>query len=348
MKLVRVLAGALLLSLAAIGAALWYATRYQNQLVSLILTQLAQRTGLQIQPSAARLGLGARLVVVLNDSRVMIDHREIARLGVIRAVFSYWALLHRTGLPLYALVLDRGSISVTGPAGEATVSSPAASRLQSLLHSLDELSSISRRFDLIDLSITGQNQQVLSEHVNAVAYHEHYRHGVWPWILKFSADTAQGLIAAARFTGDLQLGKSSNDPASVARGTIWFWDLAQQRFKLGPFDGAAQLNGNLELKLTSNGEASGSFTLASDDSILSGTPLRSPLRLDRLSSQGNYRVSGTQADLIDCQLHRQQLPIAEFRATLLKPFASDRKISLSAGGITVNLAGAANWLRLLR
>ena len=81
MKLVRVLAGALLLSLAAIGAALWYATRYQNQLVSLILTQLAQRTGLQIQPSAARLGLGARLVVVL-------DYRlpELDGIGVLRQV----------------------------------------------------------------------------------------------------------------------------------------------------------------------------------------------------------------------------------------------------------------------
>jgi hypothetical protein len=348
MKLLRVLAATLFLLLAAIGAAVWYASRHQNQLVNLILTQLAQRTGLQIQASATRLGLGTRLVVVLEDSRVIIDHREIARLGAIRAVFSYWALLHRTGLPLYALVLDRGRISVSGAPSGAIDSSSAASRLEAVMHYFDELSSISRQFELVDLSLTRQNQQVLSEHVNAVAYHQHYRHGVWPWILKFSADSGQGLMAGVRFAGELQLGNSNNNPKSVALGTIWFWELARHRFKLGAFDASAQVNGAVEVKITGDAKATGSFTLASDDSIVSGDPLRSPVRLGRLWSQGNYRLSGTQAEVSDCQLHHQQSRVAEFRATMLNPFASDRTINFSFGGIAVDLTGAADWLRLLR
>ncbi len=111
MKFFRVLASGLLLVLLAVGVLLWYAAQYQNQLVNLILAQIGRRTGLEIEISGTRLGVGTRLVVVLEEPRVMIDHHETARLGVIRAVFSYWTLLHRAGLPLYSLVLDRRSIS---------------------------------------------------------------------------------------------------------------------------------------------------------------------------------------------------------------------------------------------
>ena len=140
MKFLRVLASGLVLLLAAVGVALWYAARHENQLVNLILAQIGKRTGLQIETSGTRLGVGTRLVVVLEAPRVMIDHHEAARLGVIRAVFGYGALLHRTGLPLYALVFDRGTICVTGEPGEPPTPRPTASRLATLTHYLEGLS----------------------------------------------------------------------------------------------------------------------------------------------------------------------------------------------------------------
>src|SRR5215469_3389103 len=121
MKILRLLASGLLLVLAAIGVGLWYAVHHENQLVDIILKQVGKRSGLEIQPSNVRLGLGSRLVIVLEGARVIVNRHEIARLAAVRVVFSYWTLLHRTGLPLYALVLDRGTISISSGSSETSI-----------------------------------------------------------------------------------------------------------------------------------------------------------------------------------------------------------------------------------
>jgi hypothetical protein len=348
MKFLRLLATGVLLLLGAIGAGLWYAAQHENQLVKLILAQVGERTGLQIQASGTRLGVGSRLVVVLEGSRVIIEHHEAARLGTIRVVFSYWALLHRTWLPLYALVLDRGAISITREPREAAASSSAASRLDTLTQYLEGLSGVSRRFDLVDITLLGENHRPLAEHVNGVAYHRHYRRGPWPWIVTFNAVSSQGSIAGARFSGDLELGLGRKNPGILADGRVWFWELPLHHIKLADFSASAHLEGDVKLALSADAQTTGKFTLATRDLVVDGPALTASLMLGSFWSRGDYHVSQSRADLSNFELDREHSPVLEAQASVLKPYASSRMVTFSASGIAVELAYTAKWLRSLR
>ena len=348
MKVLRVLASGLLLVLAAAGGGLWYVARHQNQLVSFVLAQVGQRTGLRIETSGTRLGIGARLVVVLEGPRVLIDHHEAAQLGAVRAVFSYWALLHRTGLPLYALVLDHGSINVSRGPEEAPAPGTAASRLEMLTHYLDRLSSISRRFDLVDVNLLGPNRQPFAEHVSIVAYHEHYRRGVWPWIVTFSAQTSRGAIAGAHLSGNLQLGNSSKRPATLAEGQVWFWELPLRRYPLADIDVSAHLNGGVKLLISADAQATGDFTLESRDLVVNGAAFSTAVALGSFWSRGDYSVSHARADVSNFELHHKQSPVLKADVRVLNPYESSRLLTFSATGTSFELANAAKWLRLMR
>jgi hypothetical protein len=337
-----------LLLLVAIGAGLWYAAQHENQLVGLILVQVAKRTGLQIETSGTRLGVGTRLVIVLEGPRVVIDHHEVARLGIIRAVFSYWALLHRTGLPLHTLVLDRGNISVPREPGEAPAPGSAASRLETLMHYLDGLSSVSRRFDLLDITLVGQDHQPLVEHLNGVAYREHYRGGPWPWIVKFNAQTGQSSLAGTQFSGDLQLGAGGKNPGILADGQVWFWELPLRHIKLADVSASAHLDGEVELAVSADAQTTGNFTLAMRDLVVDGPALSTSLMLGSFSSRGDYRVSQARAELSNFELHHEQSLVLEAHASVFNPYVSTRTFIFSASGLALELADSAKWLRSLR
>jgi hypothetical protein len=348
MKGLRVLAVGVLLLLVAAGGSLWWATEHEDQLVNLMLAQVGQRTGLEIEPSGTRLGLGTRLVVVLEKPRVMIDHREAARLGFIRVVFSYWALLHRTGLPLYALVLGRGTITVPREPSAAPAPGLVASRLETMMHYLDGLSAVSRRFDLVDVSLTGEDHRPLAEHVDAVAYRQHYRGGPWPWIVKFNAQTAQPVLAGTQFSGDLQLGVDKENPGTIAIGRVWFWQLPLRQIRLADFRASAHLDGEVKLAVSTDAQTTGNFSVKMRDLNVSGPALSTSLMLGNFSSRGDYRLSQSQAALSSFELYHEQSALLEARASMLNPYDPSRSVTFSAGGIALELDYAANWLRALR
>ena len=348
MKFLRLLASGLLVLVGVIVAGLWYAARHENQLVKLVLAQIGVRTGLQLETSRTRLGLGTRLVVVLEGPRVIIDHREAARLRTIRAVFSYWALLHRNGLPLYALVLDGGTVTVTRKPGEAPASGSAASRLETLGQYLDGLTSVSRQFELEDVTLMGQDQRPFAEHLSGVAYHQHYRHGTWPWIVKFNAVTHQGSIAGARLSADLLLGRSSQNPGTLAQGQIWFREFPLHHLALADFGVSATLDGDVRLAVSADAQTSGSFKLTTRDLVMDGAALTTSLTFGSFWSRGDFRVSQTNAELSNFELHNAQSPVLTAHANVLNPYVSSRTFAFSASGIVLELASAANWLRSLR
>jgi AsmA-like C-terminal region len=348
MKFFRVLASGVLLLFAAVGAAVWYAAQHENQLVNLVLAQISKRTGLQIEPSRTRLGLGTRLVVVLERPRVMIDHREAARLEGIRAVFSYWALLHRTGLPLYGLVFSRGTINVPHQPEELPASSLTANGLNTLTHYLGISSSISRRFDLVDITLVGQDHRPLAEHLNAVAYQPHYRGGPWPWIVKFDAQAGESSIAGAQFAGNLQLGAGRDRPGVPVDGQLWFWELPLRHIRLADFNVSAQVDGDVKLAVSANAQTAGNFTLTMRDLLVGGPAVNGSLMLGSFSSRGHYRLSQTQAELSNFEVDHEQSPVLQARVTVLNPYSSSRTVTFAASGIRLALAYLANWLRSLR
>ena len=348
MKFFRVLASGLLLVLLAVGVLLWYAAQYQNQLVNLILAQIGRRTGLEIEISGTRLGVGTRLVVVLEEPRVMIDHHETARLGVIRAVFSYWTLLHRAGLPLYSLVLDRGTISVPHEAGKAPAPYSAVSRLDTLTQYLERLSDVSRRFELVDVTLLGLDHRPFAEHVNGIAYRQHYRRGQWPWFVRFNAESNEGSIAGARFSGKLRLGPGGNNRGTLAEGRVWFRELPLRHINLANLSASAHLDGDVKFVVSADAQAIGNFTLATRDLVVDGDALRTPLTLGGFWSRGDYSVSQIRAELSNVELHHERSPVLEAHATVLNPYISGRTVTFSARGIVLELADSAKWLRPLR
>jgi AsmA-like C-terminal region len=348
MKLLRLTAGGLLLLLVAIPAAILYVARNENQIVNLILAQVAKSTGPRIETSGARLGLGTRLVIVLEQPRVLVDSQERARLGIVRVVFSYWTLLHRSGLPLYTLVLERGTIVVEREPHEAPVPKSVASRLETLTHYLDSLASVSRRFDVIDITLLGEDHRPLAEHVSAVAYRPHYRGGSWPWVVNFSAGTNQDLIAGAQFAGNMQLGLDGRDANKLARGEVWFWDLPIRRIKLADFGASGRLDGDVKLAVSADAHTTGNFTFAASDLTVARGKLSRPLMLGRYNARGSFYVSSARAELADFVLHHEQSPALEARATIFNPYDSSRAITFSASGFTVELTDILKSLSSLR
>ena len=348
MKLLRVLIGGLLLVFAAMGAVLWYVAQHENELVNLILAQVGERTGLLVETSGIRLGLGTRLVVVLERARVIVDRRETARLGAMRAVFSYGAILHRTGLPLFALVLNRGTISLGREPSGPPASASMANRLGVLSRYLDKMSDVARRVELEDITFLGPDQRPLAEHVTGSAYRQHYRHGTWPWIVNFDAGIPQGLMAGARFSGDLQLGRTALNPSILAQGQIRFWQISLHRLKLEGLRTSARLDGNLYLTLSADAQATGDFTLTMRDLLVDGPAVRTPLKFGRLWWRGDYHLSQIRGELSKLELYGENRRILEGSTTISNPYSSRRAITFSATGITLKLTDIPKWLRSLQ
>jgi hypothetical protein len=76
--------------------------------------------------------------------------------------------------------------------------------------------------------------------------------------------------------------------------------------------------------------------------------LTSPLALGQNTSYGGYRLSQARADLKHFVVRHESSTVLEANATVLQPYEPSRTVTFSAGGLVVELPGAANWLRRWR
>jgi hypothetical protein len=342
MRALRVLAVGLLLVAGVIGLGIWYAVEHENELVNLILAQIATRTGLQVKTSRIRFGLGTHFVIELEATRLTIHSQEAARIRVLRAVFSYWNLLKRRGLPLYTLVLDGGTINLSlSPLGRAHIQSPVV-QLQTLSRYLDTLGDFTRRFDLIDLTLIGPDSKALADQVNGEAYRQHYGHGTWPWILTLSARLRPFSVAGTRVSGQLEIGHL-DDSKLLAQGQARFWQLPLPHIRLAGCDAWARLDGDLNLALSADAQVTGQFRIVTKDLIVEGaTPERASF--DNFWSRGVYYLSQSRAEVSSVQLYYGNTPILQGHAEISNPFNPARTILFSASGINLRLTDTARWL----
>lgn len=335
-----------LLIIGAIGLGIWYAVQHENELANLILAQIAARTGFEVQTSGVRLGLGTRLVVVLETTRLAVHGQEAARIRVLRAVFSYWNLLQRRGLPLYALVFDGGTINLNlAPFGRASPESPIA-QLQTLSRYLNALTDFSRSFALINITLLGPHNQPLADHVTAEAYRQHYRHGSWPWVVGLNARLRPFSVSGTRLSARVEIGHLDN-PTLLAQGQVRFWQLPLAQLGLAYVNASAHLTGEVTLALSVDAELRGRFTIATQDLILQWPSVGRFAGPDDLWSRGAYFLSQSRAELSSVELYRGNSPLLEGRSAIFDPFGSTPAISFSASGINVRLADANGWLRRL-
>jgi len=352
MRFLRVLASGLLLVLILIGLGLWYAAQHQSQLVGLMLAQVRRSSGLQIESAGSRLGLGTHLVVVLEHPRLIVDHQVAARLSSIRAVFNYGALMHRRGLPLYSLVVDHGTVLIQSPSRNLSQGPAAPNSLVKTVDAITQyaaaLSSVSRRFELVDIALRDWKGRPLAEHLNGIAYREHYRRGRWPWLIQFDAEASQFPIAGARFSGNLTLGCSGAEVDTLASARVWFWNILVRHTLASGLHASAHLLGDMTAQLSRQMQIRGAFHLEAPDVLISGQLLKSPLALGRYWSRGDYRLSQSRAELTTFELRHQGATVLEADARMLSPFEGSRALAFAAHDITIELPNLARWLRAVR
>ncbi|HKV56349.1 MAG TPA: AsmA-like C-terminal region-containing protein [Candidatus Binataceae bacterium] len=339
----------MILILASVGTALWYAVEHQTQLVQLVLAQLGQHTGMQIGISGSRLGFGVRFVVVLEHPTVRIDQREAARLQDIRAVFSYGAIFRHTGLPLYSLVLERGTIALPSGTPGFDLASPDAvpNAIDAVARNLEKMSTIARRLELVDISLLDQDGRSLFDHLSASAY-RHQNAARKPWIIAFNCEATQTPLAGARLSGDLNLDPRPVEGGQLASGHLWFDRISLNDFHAANLAASAHLSGDVTLTISSEAQISGVFDLNARDLELGGQAMTSTLRLGDYSSHSSFRVTQALAELSDFQVVHKSSTILQAGVSLTDPYQASRAIAFSVSGIDLELPHAANWLRSFR
>src|SRR5207244_488949 len=153
-----------------------------------------------------------------------------------------------------------------------------------------------RRFHLVEITLLAPDGRPLAEHINGIAYRRDDQHDTSPWIMNFNAKISQGLIAGARFSGNLQFG-SAVMKQPLAQGRVSFWEVPLRHIKLADVGISARLDGDVELAVSADNQTTGHFTLATHDLIAEGSAVRTALTLGSFWSRGDYRLSPGRGDL---------------------------------------------------
>ncbi|HYA36601.1 MAG TPA: hypothetical protein VEF03_13330, partial [Candidatus Binataceae bacterium] len=103
MKLLRIAAlslAALIVLLAGFAALFLH---NQQRIVSFILRNIRERSGVEIYVDSSRLVFRSHLLVVLEHPVIRTEQHEIVRMEEMRAALNYNAIIFHLGLPLYSI-----------------------------------------------------------------------------------------------------------------------------------------------------------------------------------------------------------------------------------------------------
>ena len=352
MRAWRFLGYAVVLAVAVIVTAVVAVRRNQSAIAEIALARIRDRTGLDIRITGTRIAFGSHLVVVLTQPRVLREGAEVARLKDIRAVLSYRAILHNSGLPLDRLVLDEPRARIPANSANVTPGGIAhfdAAAVIALRHALESLSDTVQHVEVVDAALVDESDSSIAEHLDLHAYRRHYRHsGDWPWIVDFDATLAFAPITATRVSGKLELGARRDQPTLVSSGRVWFWNLKLTDFNLGAANISAGVGGEVEIAIDQEGVLSGSAKYDVRELSVSGRRLSNVLRLGSSVVAISYRASPQELDLPSVTIHGGNSRLLLGNATITRPYDPDRAIAFSASGMRLSLTTLGSWLRAVR
>jgi AsmA-like C-terminal region len=352
MRLLRSLIIGVLLVGVACALAAEYVIRNQNHLVQLVLARIKDSTGLNIVVSRTRVSFGHHLVVVLENPRVLIDQRELMRLGSIRAIIAYHSLVQSNGLPLYSLILDNPDVRVpaTAGGGGATevprLGAQAAKRIESALEALE---SVTGRFEINGGALDEEDNVRLADHLDVTAYQQHRRPGKWPWLLKFNAFWRLAPLSGTRLAGDFWVGgKINENHDELSSGHLWFSGIHLKDLEIAGVKVDAGTKGDLHLTLTTEGELDGDSDLTVGGLVLHGSALTTPVVLGDARLHTDYRATPDEVHLTHLSIEHSGQRVLEGGVSVGNPYEPTRTLAVQASGVRFSLLQAAAWLRAKR
>jgi hypothetical protein len=348
MKPLRLAAIGALLALAAVAIAALYAIRHQTQLVRIVLAQIDQQTGLHIAIAGARLAFRGRVVVVLENPRVAMDGREIARLTDIRATLNYNEIIHHQGLPLHSLVLDRPEVTLAplgrlAPAESISQLWSNAAAIAGRAH--DMLSDISRRIDVNDAEFADESGP-LANGVYVSAFQRHPRDHKSPWDIRFNSRLEFAPVREVRLAGDMRLDGAG--PGVLSSGRLWFWDVSLDKAGVAGLWLSAQIHGSIDYVLNPGAQLNGIANMQLRDTVAGGQRLTRAVALGAYSFKAKYEATSAHLSINKFAVSSGREDVIEGAAAIAEPFSAARAITFSAGGPSFDLTHIPQWLRTVR
>lgn len=351
MKVLRI-AGLALLALALVlSGTVAYVMSNQDRVVSYVLDQVRERTGLEIAFTSAHFHFRSHLALDLEHPEVVHGGHQMVKVADVRALISYHSIFFTHGMPLYAITLNRPDITVpqgTGEIAKAPLPHPGEDAVQAVLLSLHTLGKIAWRIQMTDATVREPNGAPIVKHLNLLAYHRHFDSRLW--IAHFDADAARLPLAGLRFAGSLHAGIGRKTPPhQVASGHLWFWNAELQPATAGaPIQASGRMAGNLKFKLNDSGTASSTGDIGVTGLTLSGSDLKGHSVLGDFSLRLAVEASPDRLKVTEMTLRHGAQEIMAGRSEIEGPYGDRPRITVALRNVGIDAATLKQRLAAVR
>ena len=349
-RTLRLIAYVLLLAGVAFIASLTFLVHNQDKIVAIALSRIQDRSGLVIRVAGTRIGFGTHLVVVLEHPRVERNGAEVATLDDIRAVLSYGAIFHNSGLPLARLVLEHPQVRLPVHASEVTVVGVPPFDVHDVANlqlALDALSDTTSEVDANDGVLSDREGARLIDRLDLRARRSHRRKlGNWPWLVDFDVEPSHAIAPELRLAGRFSLGPQTN-PNLAATGQLSFWGLDVRNFDIGVTRASATLTGETKIALDHAGIVGGQTELSVRKLLLRASASTQHLELGDYAATFGFRAAPDLVELPKLSVRQGFTTILEGSAAIGHPFNDNRTLSFNLAGGPIALARAAAWTHVI-
>jgi len=321
---------------------------FRVSLARLVMQQVEAQTGLRVLSINAYVQFAPRLTVQFEHAEVLDHGRSIGRLEKLKLLFSYTALLRRSGLPLYRIVLDHPEFHLPSSVQEPFLPRLDAAAAQLLEQSLATLSRATRHLDVIAATVLGADNEPLLEGLNVEAY-QRLLSGT-RWRLNFDSTWVGTPLKHAHLAGTVNLGARKAAPGTpIAQGELWFWSVSLDGLPLFPgLESRGQLQGSLSLTLRDDGTAVGDSAIKIIAAGLAGQRLVAATPPLDLTFDTVLDSSPERLALRKIELWQGRQIVLAGDGYLAQPYSPNPTLALRLGGITLNASQLRKALSSLR
>ncbi len=340
MRIVRIVVPIVIALAVLAGTATALLVENQERLIGAVLASVRARTGVDIVPRAARLRLGGHLHLILDQPRISRDGHEIARLDSLTAIVTYHSLLFSSGLPLYALKLNRPTVTlpVTLAEREAiAVPRPDAESMKGVLGALEALRRAAWRIEIVDGSADFADAKNAVKHFSLVAFRKRLHPHLWHVAL--DATIAHEPIVGARFAARIRMGEGGNlAQHEVLHGRCWFWNFPLDNPLAAGLAFATALQGSFGFAVSDDGSVTGLGDLGLRHAQIRGARLAKAITLGDYYLSAGLTISAGRYSISGLTVKQVGQPVLSAESELRQPYGPEPELGLRLGELELDAA----------
>jgi len=351
MKLLRIAAlslAALIVLLAGFAALFLH---NQQRIVSFILRNIRERTGVEIYVDSSRLAFRSHLLVVLEHPVIRTEQHEIVRMEEMRAALNYNAIIFHLGLPLYSITFV--SPVVTLPPGEAANAGSNVPQLN--IESLGQTMELLYRIRVLTRVVEADEMQIVDSSGNPIAAQIKFlayttRRARHLWNVDVDGQIlADGHLKGGHLAAHILAGTGGRLPEHVlVDGTLRLWDLPTGPLTAGGFSLSAAPRCRLNFTLMDSAVLSGDAEVLVRNVVLAGQSLTNPITLGDFSIATAFTTSAGQIEFANASVKSGGQTIAEGKASVDRPYQANPALNVSVGEMQFLWRDLVEHLRKLR